>query len=154
MSEERVELDPHPIRDIVANALKDGTDEPAFLDEPGRSRVTAAVDESLARGDRDIHEAVRTLIAIFEWLRDDQRSPQAAEALKSCFKRPDVIARVEAIEVEMRAEEQAARTDAVEKNAAEFGKMAGKGSKTAPSVGAKAPAGSLKLGNLNFPKKL
>lgn len=154
MTEERVELDPHPIRDVVANLLKDGTDEPALFDEAAQKKLSEAMDAYVAQGDREIHEVVRTLIAIFEWLRDEQKSPKAAEAMKVCFKRPDVIERVEAIEKELRAEENEARASAVEKNAAEFGKMAGKANKTAPKVGDKAPAGSLKLGNLNFPKKL
>lgn len=154
MTEERVELDPHPIRDVVAQLLKDGTDEQAMFDEEASKKLTEAVDEYLAQDDREIHEVVRTLIAIFEWLKDDQKSPQAAEAMKACFKRPEVIERIEAIEVELRSEENEERKSAVEKNAAEFGKMAGKTTKNAPKVGDKAPAGSLKLGNLNFPKKL
>lgn len=154
MTEERVELDPHPIREIVAHLLKDGTDEPAMFDDEAKQKLTLVVDDYLAQNDREIHEVVRTLIAIFEWLRDDQKSPKAAEAMKTTFKRPEVIDRINAIEKEMKGEENAERATAVEKNAAEFGKMAGADAKTAPKVGEKAPAGSLKLGNLNFPKKL
>lgn len=154
MTEERVELDSHPIRDVIARLLKDGTDEPALFDGDAQKKLNEAMDAYVAQDDREIHEVVRTLIAIFEWLRDEQKSPKAAEAMKACFKRPDVIARIEAIEAEMRAEENAARASAVERRAAEFGKMAGAEARTAPKVGDKAPAGSLKLGNLNFPKKL
>lgn len=154
MTEERVELDPHPIRDVVAHLLKDGTDEPARFDEEAQKKVSEAVDEYLKQGDRELQDVIRTLIAIFEWLRDEQRSPKAAEALKATFKRPEVIERINQIEDEMRAEENEERTSSVEKNAKEFGKLAGQDAKTAPKVGDKAPAGSLKLGNLNFPKKL
>ena len=154
MTEERVELDPHPIRDVVAQLLKDGTDEPAAFDEQAQKTLSEAVDQYVAADTHELQEVVRTLIAIFEWLRDEQKSPRAAEALKSTFKRPEVIERVNKIENEMRAEENDARQSEVEKNAAEFDKMAGRDPKVAPKVGDKAPAGSLKLGNLNFPKKL
>lgn len=154
MTEERVELDPHPIRDEVAQLLKDGTDEPALFDAEAQKKLSAQIEEYLAQDDRELFEVVRTLIAIYEWLRDDQKSPKAAEALKICFKRQDVFERVDAIEKAILAEEEEERKAAVEKNAAEFGKMAGHEAKTAPKLGAKAPAGSLKLGNLNFPKKL
>lgn len=154
MTEERVELEPHEIRDFVAQLLKDGTDEPALFDEEAHRRLTAAVDEYLAKGDREIHAVVRTLIAIYEWLRDEQKSPRAAEHFKSTFKRPEVIERITEIEKAIQAEENEARTSAVEKNAADFGKLAGRDAKTAPKVGDKAPAGSMKLGSLSFPKKL
>lgn len=152
--EPRVELDPHPIRNVVAHLLKDGTDEPALFDAEAQAKVTEAVDEILNQGDREIHEVVRTMMAIFEWLRDEQKSPKAADAFKATFKRPEVIDRILEIENEMRAEENEERKSSVEKNAAEFDRMAGKDKRTAPKVGDKAPAGSLKLGNLNFPKKL
>lgn len=154
MTEERVELDPHPIRELVAQVLKDGTDEPALFDQAAAEQVHAAVTAYLEQQDEELLEVVRTMIAIFEWLRDEQKSPKAAEAFKATFKRPEVIERINEIEAQMKAAQNAERASQVEKNAAEFGKMTGAGAKTAPRVGDKAPAGALKLGNLNFPKKL
>ncbi|MEO1228226.1 MAG: hypothetical protein AAFZ18_04910 [Myxococcota bacterium] len=154
MSEQRVELDPHPIRDVVAQLLKDGTDEKALFDDDAQKKLSSVVDDYVAQNDHELQPVVRTLIAIFEWLRDDERSPRAAEALKSTFKRPEVIARVEAIEAEMRSQESESRRSEAEQNAQIFGRMAGRSSQVAPQVGALAPAGSLKLGHLNFPKKL
>lgn len=154
MTEERVELDPHPIRDLVAQVLKDGTDEPALFDQTAHEQVHAAVTAYVEQPDDELLEVVRTCIAIFEWLRDEQKSPKAAEAFKATFKRPEVIERINAIEAKMKAAENAERASQVEKNAAEFGKMTGASGRTAPKLGEKAPAGALKLGNLNFPKKL
>lgn len=154
MTEERVDLDPHPIRELVAELLKDGTDEPALFDAKAAEKVSEAVTIYVEQDDDEIVEVVRTMIAIFEWLRDDQKSPKAAEAFKATFKRPDVIERVTAVETRKKAEENAERASQVEKNAEQFGKMVGGSKKTAPKLGEKAPAGALKLGNLNFPKKL
>lgn len=89
MSEQRVELDPHPIRDVVAQLLKDGTDEKALFDDDAQKKLSSVVDDYVAQNDHELQPVVRTLIAIFEWLRDDERSPRAAEALKSTFKRPE-----------------------------------------------------------------
>ncbi len=155
MTEERVELKPHPIRDLVAQALKDGSEEPALFDQHAEKVVSDAVTVYVQKQDRELHEVVRTLIAVYEWLRDEQRSPTAAEALKSTFKRPDVIERIHQIEAEMKAEEHEARSFEAEKNAEAFGKMAGRDAKTAPQLGdTTTPEGAVKLGNLNFPKKL
>ncbi|MEL6187286.1 MAG: hypothetical protein AAFU79_21890, partial [Myxococcota bacterium] len=128
MSEQRVELDPHPIRDVVAQLLKDGTDEKALFDDDAQKKLSSVVDDYVAQNDHELQPVVRTLIAIFEWLRDDERSPRAAEALKSTFKRPEVIARVEAIEAEMRSQESESRRSEAEQNAQIFGRMAGRSS--------------------------
>lgn len=156
MTEERVELDPHPIRDLVARTLKDGVDEPASLDAEGLKVIAEAVEIYRKQSDRELHEVIRTMIAIFEWLRDEQKSPKAAEAFKSTFKTPAVIERINEIEAEMKSEEQAALREGTEKNAQAFSKLEGRDGKTAPKVGdnAAAPKGAIKLGDMSFPKKL
>lgn len=154
MIEERFELDTHPVREVVAQLLKDGTGEKALFDKEAQARLTAVVDDFVAQDDHELQPVVRTLIAIFEWLRDEERSPRAAEALKSTFKRPKVIARVEAIEAEIRARARKTRRAAAAEDAPVAEGWGGRRGRRAPTAGARVPVGPLKLGNLPFPKKL
>ena len=152
MSEARVELTPHPIRDKVAHLLKDGTGgEPAEFPPESAAELSQLLEAYVAQDDHELHEVVRTLISIYEWLKDDEGCPTAADALKATFKTDKVNNRIMAIEKEMQANEAEGATS----KGSKFESFADRASdKKAPKVGEEAPEGSLKLGNLNFPKKL
>ncbi len=152
MSEERVELDPHPIRDRVAHLLKDGDGkgEPAVIEDEGVKELETLVDEYVNAKTHELHDVVRTLWAITDWLEGEQKSPKTARKIIEVFKREHVIERIMKIEEEMRANEAEKATE----SGGKFTDFAGGEKKTAPKVGQKAPKGSLKLGSLNFPKKL
>lgn len=145
------ELEGHPIRYLVASVLRDGErgEEPALLDEDGAALIRSEIDKVL--DSPELVDVVEMILGIAHALEVEQRSPTAAAALLDLVEREPVIESLK----ELNRKKDAERSEAVAKAAGKFTGFTGSESqKKAPKDSEAAPKGSIKLGSLDFPKKL
>jgi hypothetical protein len=141
---------PHPIRDIVAMVVKDGGpgEEPALLDPAGLSRIRTELDALI--GSDELVDAVDTLLLIADVLAIDQKSETCALRICELVEREEIISALR----ELNRKKETARAEAVAKSADKFTDFVGADAKKAPKGTDPAPKGSIKVGSLDFPKKL
>jgi hypothetical protein len=148
---EEAQRDGHPIRDVVALLIKDGGpgEEPAVLDEVGLAQIREELDSLI--GQEELVDAVDTLLLLADVIALQQKSEKCAVKLCEVVERDEVVDALRALNRKKDAE----RAEAVAKTAEKFTGFVGQNStKKAPKNSDAAPKGSVKLGSLDFPKKL
>ncbi len=149
----REETDVHrSVKEALANLIEDGDDgqEAAVFSAEALSTVEEIVDAFIDEGP-DLIDCVETVLIVAHLLETEQGSPRAAKQLVAIVDRDKVIDAMKALN-RVKDEE---RRENVGKTAKEFSKFAAKEeSNTAPKEGDEAPKGSLKLGALDFPKRM
>jgi hypothetical protein len=149
--EEEELLEGHPIRYVIASVLLDGAgeEEPAVLTDAGVLKVTEEIDRTI--GGEELVDAVEMLLGVAYSLETTHKSPVAAQKLIDVVERESVLRALR----ELNRQKNAKRADEVQKNADKMNAFTGSDSgKKAPRAEDSAPKGSVKLGSLNFPKKL
>lgn len=143
--------DGHPIRDLVAELLVDGAagQEPAVLPPEALAKLKGEIDKYV--GSQELVDVVETLLLIANLLEVQQKSPSCAGELCDLVERESVINALK----DLNRQKDAQRAEQVHKTAEKFSGFTGStSSRNAPKTGEAAPKDSIKLGNLNFPKKL
>lgn len=146
------ETDVHrEVQRFVAERVGDGEEgqEPAFLPPESIEEIEQLVDAFI--GLPELIDAVETILIIAHALEVEKNSVQAAMKLIAIVERQKVLDAMKALN---RKKDDERRED-VGKTAKEFSKFAAKEqSNTAPKEDEEAPKGSLKLGALDFPKRM
>lgn len=141
----------HPIRDVVAELLVDGGagQEPAVLPPDALARIRQEIDKHV--GAPDLVDVVETILLCANFLEVQQKSPGCAGELCDLVERETVINALK----ELNRQKEQKRAEQVQKTAEKFSGFTGSATnKKAPKADQSAPKGSIKLGNLDFPKKL
>lgn len=144
-------LDGHPIRYVIASVLIDGSgdQEPAQLDDLGIEKISEEIDRT-SKND-ELVDAVEMLLGVAYSLETTHKSPHTAQKLIDIVERESVLRALR----ELNRAKNAKRAEEVQKNADRLKEFTGSDSgKKAPKNDEAAPKGSIKLGSLNFPKKL
>jgi hypothetical protein len=144
-------LDGHPIRFVIASVLIDGSgdEEPAQLNEAGIQKITEEIDRT-TKSD-ELVDAVEMLLGVAYSLETTHKSPVTAQKLIDIVERESVLRALR----ELNRAKNAKRAEEVQKAADKLKEFTGSESgKKAPKNDEAAPKGSIKLGSLNFPKKL
>jgi hypothetical protein len=148
---ENQELEGHPIRYLIAAVVKDGDPkkEPAVFDADGLEQIRKEIRSHI--GSPELVDCVETVLGLAAALEVEQRSPRAAQALFQLVENDEIIKALK----ELNQKKDAQRAEAVAKAADKLTAFTGSESqKKAPKSDDHAPKGSIKLGNLDFPKKL
>lgn len=144
-------LDGHPIRYVIASVLIDGSgdQEPAQLDDLGIEKISEEIDRTSKN--EELVDAVEMLLGVAYSIETTHKSPQTAQKLIDIVERESVLRALR----ELNRAKNAKRAEEVQKNADRLKEFTGSDSgKKAPKNDEAAPKGSIKLGSLNFPKKL
>lgn len=143
--------DGHPIRYLIASVLKDGEPgkEPAELQPEGLETIRGAIRSYI--GSKELVDCVEMVLAVAGSLEVDHKSPKAAALLFQLVENDEIIGALK----ELNREKEADRSEHVAKAADKLTAFTGVDSqKKAPKGDESAPKGSVKLGSLDFPKKL
>lgn len=144
-------LDGHPIRFVIASVLTDGAgdEEPAQLNDAGVQKISEEIDS--CAGSEELVDAVEMLLGVAYSIETTHKSPVTAQKLIDIVERESVLRSLR----ELNRQKNAKRAEEVQKNADKLKEFTGSESgKKAPKNDEAAPKGSIKLGSLNFPKKL
>src|SRR5688572_19511405 len=144
-------LEGHPIRYLIASVLVDGAvdEEPALLTDAGIDKITEEIDRTI--GSQELVDAVEMLLGVAYDLETAHRSPNTAQKLIDVVERDKVLRALR----DLNRQKNQKRAEEVQKAADKLTQFTGSESgKKAPKTDDAAPAGSIKLGSLNFPKKL
>lgn len=144
-------VDGHPIRYVIASVLIDGAanEEPALLDDAGIDKITQELDRTI--GSEELVDAVEMLLGVAYNVETAHQSPVTAQKLIDIVERESVLRALR----ELNRNKNQKRAEEVQKQADKLTQFTGSESqKKAPKTDDAAPKGSIKLGSLNFPKKL
>jgi hypothetical protein len=144
-------LEGHPIRYVIASVLIDGTgdQEPALLDDAGIQKISDEIDKT--SGSEELVDAVEMLLGVAYNIETTHRSPVTAQKLIDVVERESVLRSLR----DLNRAKQQKRAEEVQKASDKLKQFTGADSgKQAPKKDEAAPKGSIKLGSLNFPKKL
>lgn len=139
------------VQEILINLVQDGGDgkEPAFFADEDLATIEKMVDAFF--GVPELIDCVETVLVVAHLLETEQSSPRAAKQLVAIVDSPKVIDAMKALNRKKDEE----RREEVGKTAKEFSKFAAKEeAHVAPKEDEEAPKGSLKLGALDFPKRM
>lgn len=145
--------DGHPIRDLVAELLTDGQhgQEAAVLSKEAQEKLKAEIDKYVAAPTPELVDVVETILLIANLIEVQQKSPSCAGLLCDLVERETVINALK----DLNRQKDAQRAEQVAKTADKFSGFSGNETqRKAPKADETAPKGSIKLGNLDFPKKL
>ena len=154
-SNELADREDHPIKVIIANVLKDGEgdQEKAVFEAEGLQVIEQAVD--LLIETNELFPAVETVLLVVHALEHQQDSPIAAGQLLDIVERDVVIDAMKKVNEKRNAGKEEEAREGVEQKAEDFRGFAGKESdKQAPTQDEEDPEDSVKLGDLDFPKRL
>lgn len=141
----------HRIRVVIATTVQDGVagKESAHFTPEGLETIRTEIRSFL--GKPELIDCVEDVLTIVGFLELEEKSPKAAQALYELVENPEVIESLKAINRHLDAE----RADNVAKAADKLQQFTGQDSqKKAPKADEETPKGTMKLGNLDFPKKL
>jgi hypothetical protein len=144
-------VDGHPIRYLIASVLLDGSadQEPALLDDAGIEKITTELDRNI--GSEELVDAVEMLLGVAYNIETAHHSPFTAQKLIDIVEREPILRALR----ELNRNKNQKRAEEVQKQADKLTQFTGSESqKKAPKNDDAAPKGSIKLGSLNFPKKL
>jgi hypothetical protein len=142
---------PHPIFDLIAEAAEDGDREPTTFNLDKLKAVTECVDGLLESS--ELFEAVECVLLVAHALEVERESKRAARTLLDIIERPQVLKAMKSlnrIKDGDRAEGVAASSKAFHK----FAQTEGTQTVLPEAKDEEPPEGAVKLGNLNFPKRL
>ena len=147
------EREDHAIKNVIASLLEDGGpgQEPAQLPKAAVEQLRQIVDAYAATPTPELVDVVETMLLVATVLEQQQKSPTCAGTLCDLVERENVINALK----QLNRQKDAMRAEEVAKTADNFSAFTGDDSKKkAPKADEAAPKGSIKLGNLDFPKKL
>lgn len=146
------ETDVHrSVQEALASLVVDGEEgqEPAVFPAESLQKIEGIVDAFI--GSTELIDCVETILVVAHLLEVEKESPRAAKKLVAIVDRDKVIDAMKALN---NAKDDD-RREGVAKTAEQFSKFsASDQQKKAPSDAEDAPKGSLKIGALDFPKRM
>jgi hypothetical protein len=141
----------HRIRRVIAQVVRDGgAGQEAAVFTP-EALETIREEIRTWMGKPELVDCVEDVLTIVAHLEEDEKSPKAAQALYVLVENDEVVASLKNLVRQQDSERAEKVADAADK----LNEFTGKESnRKAPMADEAAPKGSMKLGNLDFPKKL